>query len=40
MRDVLEILPYEDPIIILELDGASLWDTLESALSKYPSPEG
>jgi len=40
MGDILEILPFDDPVIILELDGATLWDTLENALGKYPALEG
>jgi 2',3'-cyclic-nucleotide 2'-phosphodiesterase (5'-nucleotidase family) len=40
MGDILEILPFEDPVIVLELDGATLWETLESALAKYPALEG
>jgi 2',3'-cyclic-nucleotide 2'-phosphodiesterase (5'-nucleotidase family) len=38
--DILEILPFEDPIIVLELDGAILWDAMESALAKWPAQEG
>jgi 5'-nucleotidase len=40
MGDILEILPFEDPVIVLELDGATLWETLENALAKYPALEG
>ncbi|KAF4614842.1 hypothetical protein D9613_002892 [Agrocybe pediades] len=38
--DILEILPFEDPIIVIEIDGAALWDALESSLSTWPSQEG
>jgi 5'-nucleotidase len=36
----LEILPFDDPIIVLELDGATLWDALEASLSTWPAQEG
>lgn len=26
LGDILEILPFEDPIVVLELDGESLWE--------------
>ncbi|KAG9318101.1 Metallo-dependent phosphatase-like protein [Chiua virens] len=38
--NIMEILPFDDPVVVLELDGESLWDTLEAALSTYPKPEG
>ncbi|CDZ97729.1 5' nucleotidase [Phaffia rhodozyma] len=40
LGDILEILPFEDPIVMIEMSGAALWDTLESSLSKYPAQEG
>ena len=40
LGDILEILPFEDPIVVLELDGESLWDALESSLSTWPAQEG
>lgn len=40
LGDILEILPFEDPIVVLELDGASLWDALEASLAKWPAQEG
>ncbi|CAA7267942.1 unnamed protein product [Cyclocybe aegerita] len=38
--DILEILPFEDPIVVLEVDGATLWDALESSLRMWPAQEG
>ncbi|KAJ7043265.1 Metallo-dependent phosphatase-like protein [Mycena alexandri] len=38
--DILEILPFEDPIVVIELDGAALWDALEASLSTWPAQEG
>ncbi|ODN74799.1 hypothetical protein L202_07114 [Cryptococcus amylolentus CBS 6039] len=38
--DILEILPFDDPVVCLEIDGAGIWSTIESALSKWPAQEG
>lgn len=38
--DILEILPFEDSIVVLEIDGATLWDALESSLKTWPAQEG
>ncbi|KAJ7197224.1 Metallo-dependent phosphatase-like protein [Mycena pura] len=40
LGDILEILPFEDPIIVVELDGATIWDALESSLETWPAQEG
>ncbi|THH15603.1 hypothetical protein EW146_g4905 [Bondarzewia mesenterica] len=40
LGDVLEILPFEDPLVVLELDGQTLWDTLEASLETWPAQEG
>lgn len=40
MGDILEILPFEDPIVVLELDGAAIWDALEASLETWPAQEG
>jgi len=40
LGDVLEILPFEDPIVVLELDGESLWGALEASLETWPAQEG
>ncbi|KAG6878789.1 hypothetical protein C0993_008088 [Termitomyces sp. T159_Od127] len=40
LGNVLEILPFEDPVVVLELDGAAIWDALESSLSTWPAQEG
>ena len=36
----MEILPFEDPIIVLELDGEALWAALEASLETWPAQEG
>ncbi|TXT08774.1 hypothetical protein VHUM_02902 [Vanrija humicola] len=40
LGDILEIFPFDDPVVCLEIDGKGIWDTLESALSKWPAQEG
>lgn len=40
LGDILEVLPFEDPIVVIELDGAAIWDALEAALSTFPAQEG
>ncbi|KAJ6618304.1 Metallo-dependent phosphatase-like protein [Mycena sp. CBHHK59/15] len=43
LGDILEILPFEDPIIVVELDGgklAAIWDALEASLGSFPAQEG
>ena len=36
----MEILPFEDPIVVISVDGKTLWDALESALGTWPAQEG
>jgi len=40
MGDILEILPFDDPVVVLEVDGETLWDALESSLKLWPAQEG
>ncbi|KIY43682.1 Metallo-dependent phosphatase [Fistulina hepatica ATCC 64428] len=40
LGDILEILPFEDPIVVLELDGEAIWQALESGLETWPRQEG
>ncbi|KAL4253855.1 5'-nucleotidase family protein [Abortiporus biennis] len=40
LGDILEILPFEDPIVVLEIDGETLWAALEASLSTWPAQEG
>ncbi|KAI6116926.1 Metallo-dependent phosphatase-like protein [Pisolithus croceorrhizus] len=40
LGNILETLPFEDPVVVIELDGEGLWDALEAALSKFPAQEG
>jgi len=38
--DCVEVLPFEDAVVCLEIDGKGIWDTMEGALSKWPAQEG
>jgi len=40
LGDILEILPFEDPLVVIELDGATIWEALESSLATWPAQEG
>ncbi|KAI0085451.1 Metallo-dependent phosphatase [Irpex rosettiformis] len=40
LGDIMEILPFEDPIVVLEVDGETLWAAMESSLSTWPAQEG
>ncbi|KAI0256509.1 Metallo-dependent phosphatase [Lactifluus subvellereus] len=40
LGDVLEILPFEDPLVVLAISGKSLWEALEASLSTWPAQEG
>ena len=40
LGNILEILPFQDAVVVIELDGERLWDAMESALSKFPAQEG
>ena len=36
----MEIRPYLDAMVVIELDGAKIWGALEAGLSRYPAQEG
>ncbi|KAH9853979.1 Metallo-dependent phosphatase [Lenzites betulinus] len=40
LGDIMEILPFEDPIVVLELDGETIWAALEASLETWPAQEG
>ncbi|KIM57102.1 hypothetical protein SCLCIDRAFT_1219786 [Scleroderma citrinum Foug A] len=40
IANILEILPFQDPVVVIELDGEKLWDAVEAGLSKFPAQEG
>ncbi|CAE7121238.1 unnamed protein product [Rhizoctonia solani] len=40
LGDLLEILPFEDPIVVQALEGETIWNVLEAGLSTWPAQEG
>ncbi|EIN07679.1 Metallo-dependent phosphatase [Punctularia strigosozonata HHB-11173 SS5] len=40
LGNILEILPFDDPLIVLELDGETIWAALEASLETWPAQEG
>ncbi|KIK63739.1 hypothetical protein GYMLUDRAFT_162590 [Collybiopsis luxurians FD-317 M1] len=40
LGDILEILPFDDPLVVIELDGNGIWDAIESGLITWPAQEG
>jgi len=40
LGDILEILPFEDPVVVIEVTGETIWDAFESALKPWPAQEG
>lgn len=40
LGDIMEILPFEDSIVVLELDGETIWQAFEAGLSTWPAQEG
>lgn len=39
-RDLLDIFPFEDPVVVIKIKGKHLWEAFESALSMVPKQEG
>ncbi|XP_017471282.1 PREDICTED: 5'-nucleotidase isoform X1 [Rhagoletis zephyria] len=40
MRDLVNVIPMRDPLILVEITGKCLWEALENAVSAYPKLEG
>ncbi|KZT11516.1 Metallo-dependent phosphatase [Laetiporus sulphureus 93-53] len=40
LGNILEILPFEDSVVVLELDGETIWAALEESLETWPAQEG
>ncbi|KAF8840348.1 Metallo-dependent phosphatase [Paxillus ammoniavirescens] len=40
LGNLMTVLPFLDPMVVLELDGNALWDAMESGLSRWPVHEG
>ncbi|KAJ2311774.1 hypothetical protein IWW52_005043, partial [Coemansia sp. RSA 2704] len=40
MRDIMELFPFEDPVVVVRLRGAQIWQALENGVSLWPAHEG
>lgn len=40
LGDIMEILPFEDSLVVLEIDGETIWSFLEAGLEPWPAQEG
>ncbi|CAG8475686.1 8702_t:CDS:2 [Ambispora gerdemannii] len=40
LGDILEIFPFEDTIVVVQITGQQLWDALENGFSMVPKQEG
>lgn len=40
MRDLQNLLPYPDPIVVLQVSGQQLYDALENSVSQWPEEVG
>ncbi|KAI9502473.1 Metallo-dependent phosphatase-like protein [Coemansia spiralis] len=40
MRDIMEIFPFEDPVVVVKLTGDQIRRALENGISKWPAQEG
>lgn len=40
MRDLVNIVPMHDPLVVLEVSGQTIVDALDNAVSAYPKHEG
>ncbi|KAJ2398741.1 hypothetical protein GGI23_003062, partial [Coemansia sp. RSA 2559] len=40
MRDVMELFPFEDPVVVVKLTGDQIRRALENGVSKWPAQEG
>ncbi|KAJ1657770.1 hypothetical protein IWQ61_002871 [Dispira simplex] len=40
MRTVMDLFPFEDPVVVVRLSGSQLWEALENGFSKFPAQEG
>ncbi|KAG2140515.1 Metallo-dependent phosphatase [Suillus bovinus] len=40
LGDLMQMLSFPDPMVVVEMDGEALWTAMESGLSKWPVQEG
>ncbi|KAI1110293.1 Metallo-dependent phosphatase-like protein [Nemania sp. NC0429] len=40
LKDIMNCFPFEDPVVVIRVDGQAIWDALENGVSQYPALEG
>jgi 2',3'-cyclic-nucleotide 2'-phosphodiesterase (5'-nucleotidase family) len=40
LGDILEIFPFDDAVVCMEIDGKGIWSAIENGLSRWPAQEG
>jgi 5'-nucleotidase len=40
VKDITDCFPFEDPVVVVRVKGADIWDALENGVSLYPALEG
>ncbi|KAI1129048.1 Metallo-dependent phosphatase-like protein [Nemania abortiva] len=40
LKDIMSCFPFEDPVVVIRVQGQAIWDALENGLSQYPALEG
>ncbi|KAK9710856.1 hypothetical protein K7432_008186, partial [Basidiobolus ranarum] len=40
LRTIMDIFPFEDPTVVIQVKGSDLWDALENSVSMVPKQEG
>lgn len=40
LGDIMTAFPFLDPVVVIRVTGAQIWDALENSVSEYPKQEG
>ena len=40
LKDIMDCFPFEDPTVMVKVNGQAVWDALENGVSMYPALEG
>ncbi|EIW81808.1 Metallo-dependent phosphatase, partial [Coniophora puteana RWD-64-598 SS2] len=40
LENLMDMVPFTDPMVVLEMDGEAVWKAIDSGLSKWPETEG
>ncbi|TPX18970.1 uncharacterized protein E0L32_011363 [Thyridium curvatum] len=40
VKDITDCFPFEDPVVVIRVNGQAIWDALENGVSLYPAQEG